>query len=99
MSLTGSDGQQAVMAAARERRERADALRLRAVQHVLWFRGDRAYGVQPGGFITRLLAAFSHADSDNFRRLASVYPDYADAWVVSFNDIDVLRTEAKAALA
>jgi hypothetical protein len=95
-----SDGQDALIVAARRRRESADAEHVAKAQHVLWFCGDRAYGREPGGFVSRLLLAMSAADNENFRRLAIGFPDYAELFdTVSRDDIDVVRRLVKGALA
>jgi len=49
-------------------------------QEFLYVWWGRSKGFAPGGFSERLINAFIHADGDNFRRLASVYPAYAKAY-------------------
>lgn len=63
---------------------RPDAVRVQlsdeVMRHVLWHFGDRRVGVQPGGFIVKLLSAMGAADSLNRAKLAEGFPDYVTAF-------------------
>ncbi len=64
---------------------------LDVVRHVLWFRGDALYAVQPGQFVARLLSTLSCADEENRELLRKAFPEYVAAW-------ELFRTEGDEAL-
>lgn len=52
--------------------------------HVLFIFGEGGY--QAGSFTTRLLATFLAADTQNFARLRTAFPDYGAALDTAQND-------------
>lgn len=57
-----------------------------ASREVLFMFGHTDVGCQPGSFAESLISAFAKADSINFAKLESVFPDYARAVEVLKND-------------
>ncbi|MFJ4174039.1 hypothetical protein [Microbacterium sp. NPDC089696] len=55
------------------------ALSPEVVRHTLWWFGDRAYGQEPGHFVTRLLNLISASDPDNRDKISNEYPEYVQA--------------------
>jgi 2-oxo-4-hydroxy-4-carboxy--5-ureidoimidazoline (OHCU) decarboxylase len=49
------------------------------MQHVLWFFGDRTYGVEPGSFRSRLMLTVSAADLENREALRRAFPELVRA--------------------
>lgn len=79
--------------------ERVDALPIEIVREVLWHFGDEPLGQKPGGFVELLLRLMSHADLDNFAKLAREFPDYATAFHAiarTPDGLEWLRDRAKA---
>lgn len=71
------------------------------VRHTLWWFGDRAYGQEPGHFVTRLLNLISAADEGNREKLANEYRGYVQAHGVVAREawgLDFLLGLAKAEL-
>jgi len=54
--------------------------------HVLWH--YRQIGYPPGGFVSRLIAAFAGADPGNRRLLSRGFPEYGRAMSIIMDDID-----------
>lgn len=50
-----------------------------AARHLLWINGDRENGYQPGGFTTKLLEAWGHADHWNKITLTQAFPILGEA--------------------
>lgn len=48
-------------------------------REVLYAFGHSDVGFTPGSFGERLISAFAHADTVNFARLESVFPEYGRA--------------------
>ena len=60
-----------------------------ACRHVLYvLDDDREYGQEPGGFITRIIEAATHADEMNLARLALGFPAIATAVSIFKNTPD-----------
>ena len=75
---------------AQAREERLGELQ-EAARHVLWHNGDPR-GQEPGSFTTKLLEAWTRADSQNAWRLAQVFPALGQA-------VEISRTRGSDALA
>lgn len=52
-------------------------------EHVLNWRTYGSEGVYPGAFTWALIDAMGHADSQNLDKLASVYPEIAEAMMMT----------------
>lgn len=58
---------------------------MNAYREVLWAYGHTDVGFQPGSFTEALINALMRADQLNFRKLESVYPEYAEAVNIAKN--------------
>ena len=71
------------------------------VRHTLWWFGDRAYGTEPGHFVTRLLNLISCSDEENRDKLSNEWPEYVQAHGVVAREswgLEFLLSLAKAEL-
>jgi hypothetical protein len=65
-------------------------------RHVLWHFREPG-GIEPGNFVTALLAAMAAADPGNLRRLASGFPGYAAGMALAMqtrDGIEILQARA-----